>query len=148
VIVRYLLLVVAMVALLMPVVLVRAGEPTAGATPNAPVLQLERRSRGPPQDRCDSPGRRLQFRPVRSIRITLKTRNTRRPGSHLAKILDPCITIDYNNQPTQHPRRALPDQITANSVDRRTRESLIVHKRGADMAGRGAVGRGVDWAKA
>jgi hypothetical protein len=127
-IVRYVLLVVAMVALVMPVVLVRAGEPTAGATPNAPALQLEHRSRGPPESRCDSPGRRSQFRPVRSIRIASNTRNTRRPGSHLPKILDLRNTTDYNNQPTQHPRRALPGQITANSVDRRTRESMIVHK--------------------
>jgi hypothetical protein len=94
-----------MVTLAMRSVLVTADEPTVGDTPDPPVLRLERRGRDPPEHRCDSLGRRLQFRPVRSIRITSNTRNIRRLGSHLPKILDLRNTTDCNNQPTQHPGR-------------------------------------------
>ena len=100
-IVRCVLLVAAMATLVTPAVLVTAGVPTAGGIPDAPVLRLERRSRGPPVHRCDSPGRRSQFRPVRSIRIASNIcSTTRRPGSHLPNILDLSITTDYNNRST------------------------------------------------
>jgi hypothetical protein len=101
VIVHCVLLVAAMVALAASAVLVTAGVPTAGDAPDAPALRLEHRSRGPPGHGCDSPGRRSQFRPVRSIRIASNIYNTRRPGTHRTppKILDLSITTDYNNRP-------------------------------------------------
>jgi len=51
-------LLVALVGFVAPAVLVTAGEPRAGEIPDAPVLSLEQRNRGPPVQRCDSPGRR------------------------------------------------------------------------------------------
>ena len=44
------------------------------------------------------------------------------------EMLDPTTTIDYNNRSTSVPAEGSAGQITANSVDGRTRESLIAHK--------------------
>ena len=46
---RYVLLVAVMATLVTAAVLVTAGVPAAGDTPNVPALRLEHRSRGPPR---------------------------------------------------------------------------------------------------
>ena len=88
--------------------------------------------------RCDSPGRRSQF-PVLyvSIRSSMQRSSAaaptkcRRPGS-TRPILDSSIANDYNNRPIPMPSEGAAGQVNANSVDRRTRESLIVYTHQAE----------------
>jgi len=84
VIVRCVLLVAVMATLVTPAVLVTAGVPAAGDVPDAPVLRLEHRSRGPPAAAV-----RLARPTVRSSVLSARSRIasnicsiTRRPGTH------------------------------------------------------------------
>jgi hypothetical protein len=129
-------IVVLLVVLALPV-WATAGMPATGAAPSAHgdadvlIPAPELRSRGPPASSVrlarptvavPSPVRVDPQFPSASAVPTM----CRRPG-RTRPILDPTTTTDYNNQSTQRLRRDATGQVTANSVDRRTRESLIAH---------------------
>lgn len=115
-----------------------AGTPTTGADPSAHgdvdvVIRVhEVRSRGPPTSSVQLTRPTAEV-PVLSVRPAVheqspQCRNAAMPPAGLApEMLDPTTTIDYNNRSTSIPAEGSAGQITANSVDRRTRESLTVH---------------------
>lgn len=103
-----------------------AGEPAHGD--DAPTPAPELRSRGPPSAQCDSPGRRPSSRLVRVDPQSTKCPQSRRPGPHPTELLDPTTITNNNKRPIPSPLEGATGQVTANSVDRRTRESLIAHR--------------------